>query len=75
MPELIFQKSRQVGMTNLLERLRADFEGSVIPEPWWMKLHDKARETHRSMDMQIVLATGPDIEAIKKRKHACSSKA
>ena len=58
-------------MTECLEALRRDL--ADFPVPLLPVLHEKARETHRSLDMQVMLATGDDLETIKERK-ACLSK-
>jgi hypothetical protein len=67
---------RNIGMTQCLlmitqrKLLNSDFDA---PLPWWMKLHREAKQTHRAIDEQVMLATGSDLEAIKERKSKCSS--
>lgn len=74
-PELpISLVARNVGYTELLHIHREMFsviQDANAPLPWWAKLHKKAVETHRSLDRQLMLATGEDLEALKERK-SCS---
>ena len=63
---------RRIGMTEMLDALRWDLRSA--PLPWWMQVHEKARDTHRAIDMQLMLATGDDLEAAKERKSQCSSR-
>lgn len=58
-------KARNVGFTEMLAALRRDFDNTDAPLPWWMKVHRKAVETHRAIDMQIVIPL--------ERKRACPS--
>lgn len=69
----ISMTARNIGMTEMLAALRRDFENSDIPLPWWTHIHERAKDTHRTIDMQLMLATGDDLEAIKERKRPCSS--
>jgi hypothetical protein len=65
--------ARRIGMTEMLDALRLDLH-SEAPLPWWMRVHEKARDTHRAIDMQLMLATGDDLEAFKERKRSCSQR-
>jgi hypothetical protein len=58
-------------VSDLLLTLRDDLADA--PLPLWIELHQKAVETHRSIDMQIVQATTSDLNAFKERKRACLS--
>lgn len=58
---------------SLLDTPCQDVQHAESPLPWWMEVHHKAREAHRSIDMQLMLATGDDLEAMKERKRKCSS--
>lgn len=76
--------ARHIGMTECLEALHRDLKDSVgafrIPFPILDDIHQKAKETHRTIDMQLMLATGDDIDNLmldrhhrKERKSKCRS--
>ena len=63
--------ARHVGYTELLrlhEQLFTVLQDVHAPLPWWMQVHQKAKETHRAIDEQLMLATGDDLEARKERR-------
>lgn len=69
----ISMTARNIGFSELMACLHRDFENAEIPLPVWARVRDKAKETHRAIDMQLMLATGDDLEAMRERKSKCSS--
>ena len=66
--------ARNVGFTKLLhlhQELVTFTCSADAPLPWWLELREKATGTHRAIDMQLMLATGDDIETHKEMKRSC----
>jgi hypothetical protein len=64
--ELIL-KPRNCGISHLAKWMR-EHDVSRLPPAWFADLHRKAVEAHRTIDMQLMLATGDDLEARKERR-------
>jgi len=63
-------KPRNCGLSHLANWMR-EHDVSSLPPAWFSDLHRKALEAHRTIDMQLMLATGDDLDAMKERKLQC----
>lgn len=64
-------KPRSAGATHLAHLMQQFPEHAVAPLEWWQWVHQEAVKAHRTIDMQLMLATGDDLEAMKERKSKC----
>ena len=71
--EALILKPRTVGISHLA-RLQLKFPEHIdAPLEFWRSLHQEAVKAHRTIDEQLMLATGGDLVAMKERKLKCSS--
>ena len=71
--EALILKPRTVGISHLA-RLQLEFpEYADAPLEFWRSLHQEAVKAHRTIDEQLMLATGGDLEAAKERRTKCQS--
>jgi hypothetical protein len=63
----IILKPRNCGISHLANWMREQGV-SHLPPAWFADLHRRAVQAHRTIDMQLMLATGDDLDAFKERK-------
>lgn len=61
-------KPRNIGATHLARLMYQFPEHADAPLEWWQWVHQEAVRAHRTIDEQLMLATGDDLVAMKERR-------